>query len=136
MVLQSRQYTSICTQDVDVNGGGGAPTGVHRLDDVGGGVSSGGVGDGQLGVSWLGVNGDAVISPKDQIGLGPLHPGIRLPLDVGRELDLGSSPCGQTSQQLHIQLDLWRLCGRCLEVQCQREQMVGESYTGSSRSHN
>lgn len=54
---------SINTKNVDIDGGGGASTGVDRLDDVGGGVSSGGFANGQLGVSRLGVNGNAVISP-------------------------------------------------------------------------
>ncbi len=87
----------VITENVDIDGGGGASADIDCLNDVGGGVSSCGVGNGQLGVPRLSVNGDAVISPQDQVGLGPLHPGIRFSFDIGWELDLGSGSGGQTS---------------------------------------
>lgn len=108
-------YYIIRTKNVDIDSGGGASTDVDCLNDVGGGVSSGGVGNGELGVSRLGVNGNAVICPQDQVGFCPFYPGIRFSLDISRKLDLSTSSGGQTSQQLHIELDLWRLCWNILK---------------------
>lgn len=108
-------YYIIRTKNVDIDSGGGASTDVDCLNDVGGGVSSGGVGNGELGVSRLGVNGNAVICPQDQVSFCPFYPGIRFSLDISRKLDLSTSSGGQTSQQLHIELDLWRLCWNILK---------------------
>lgn len=61
-------------------------------------------------MSWRSLNGHSVIWFEDQVGLGPLHPGLRLACHLGREFDLAASLGGETSQQLGIQLDLWRFC--------------------------
>lgn len=61
-------------------------------------------------MAWLSVNDDMIIASEDQVGLRPLDPGVGLSFDVGRKLNLGSGPGGQTSQKFHVQLDLWWFC--------------------------
>lgn len=96
------------TENVDIDGSSRTSAGVDGFNDVGGAVASGGVSNRQLGVSWLCVDRNAVIGPQDQVSLGPLDAGIRLPFDVGRKFDFAASPGADTGQQLHIQLNLWR----------------------------
>lgn len=98
------------TKDVDVHGGGGTSAAVCGLNDVGGGVVSLGLGDGDGGVSWLGVDRHSIVRFEEQVGLRPLHAGFWLTLHFSREFDLTAGFGSQTSQQLGIQLNLWRLC--------------------------
>lgn len=101
----------IClTEDVDVHSGSGASAAVGGFDDVSGAVISLCFGDGDCGVSRLAVDGHPVVGLEDQVGLGPLDPGLRLAHHLSRKLDLAAGLRGQTGQKLGIQLDLWRLC--------------------------
>lgn len=98
------------TKDVDLNSGSGTAAAVGGLDDVGGAVISLGLGNGNGGVSRLGVDGNPVVWLEDQVSFRPFHAGLRLTLHLGRELDLAAALSSQTSQQLDVQLDLWRFC--------------------------
>ena len=98
------------TENVDINGGRGTTAAVGGLNNVSGTVISLGLGDGDSGVSRLCVDGHPVICVEDQVGLGPFHTGLWLSSHLGWEFNLFASLGGQTSQQLGIQLDLWRLC--------------------------
>ena len=98
------------TKDVDIDGGSGTATAVGGLNDVGGAVISLGFGNSDGRVSWLCVNGHPVIWFEDQVSFGPLHPGLRLTRHLSRKFNLTACLGGQTSQQLGIQLDLWRFC--------------------------
>lgn len=98
------------TEDVDVNGGSSTAAVIGSLNDIGGTVVSLGLGDSDSGVSWLSINRDPVIWFEDKVGLGPFHPGLRLTLHLRGEFNLAAGLGSKTSQQLGIQLDLWRLC--------------------------
>lgn len=122
------------TKNVDINGGCGASADVDCLNDEGGSISSGGIANGQFGVSRLCVNGNAVICPQDQVSLCPFHPRIWFSLYISWKLDFGTSSGGQTGQQLHVQLDLWRLCWNILK-KCERAQNMSSKYQFIPLSH-
>lgn len=60
-------------------------------------------------MSRFGVDRDPVVRFEDQVGFGPLHPGLGLPRHLCGQLDLAASLGRQARQQFGIQLNLWRL---------------------------